>query len=72
MKIRIVAVNLGVSGNNDIVIDLPKGQKCYSLYVFKTSALAKTSVGLSEVDPGDCILISPGIPHYIRAKQGDC
>ena len=72
MKIRIVAVNLGVSGNNDIVIDLPKGQKCYSLYVFKTSALAKTSVGLNEVDPGDCILISPGIPHYIRAKQGDC
>jgi AraC-like DNA-binding protein len=69
MKIRVLSVNLGIRKGKDHFIDKVKGQKCYTLYVFKTSALAKTSIGLSEVDAGDCLLVSPTSPHYLKSKE---
>jgi AraC-like DNA-binding protein len=69
MKIRVLSVNLGIRKGKDHFIDKFKGQKCYTLYVFKTSALAKTSIGLSEVDAGDCLLVSPTSPHYLKSKE---
>jgi AraC-like DNA-binding protein len=69
MKIRVLSVNLGIRRGKDHFIDKVKGQKCYTLYVFKTSALAKTSIGLSEVDAGDCLLVSPTSPHYLKSKE---
>jgi AraC-like DNA-binding protein len=69
MKIRVLSVNLGIQKGKDHFIDKAKGQKCYTLYVFKSSALAKTSIGLSEVDAGDCLLVSPTSPHYLKSKE---
>lgn len=69
MKIRVLSINLDNKKGKDHFIDKPKGQKCYTLYVFKSSALAKTSIGLSEVDAGDCLLVSPTSPHYLKSKE---
>jgi AraC-like DNA-binding protein len=69
MKIRVLSVKLGIQKGKDHFIDKAKGQKCYTLYVFKSSALAKTSIGLSEVDAGDCLLVSPTSPHYLKSKE---
>ena len=69
MKIRVLSVDLGVRQGKDLFIDKAKGQKCYTLYVFKTAALAKTGIGLNEVNAGDCLLVSPCSPHYIKGKD---
>ena len=71
MKIRLLSVDLCVKRGKDHFIDKSKGQKCYTLYVFKSSALAKTNIGLNEVNAGDCLLISPTSPHYIKSKESE-
>ncbi|MBT3638605.1 MAG: AraC family transcriptional regulator [Opitutae bacterium] len=71
MKIRVLSVDLGVRRGKDHFIDKAKGQKCYTLYVFKTAALAKTSIGLNEVNAGDCLLVSPSSPHYLKSKDDE-
>lgn len=69
MKIRILSIDIGAKKDKDTLIDKAKGQKCFTLYAFKSPALAKTSIGLNEVNIGDCLLISPDSPHYIRGKD---
>ena len=69
MKIRIISIDIGVKKEKDSLIDKARGQKCYTLYAFKSTALAKTGIGLNEVNNGDCLLISPDSPHYVRAKD---
>ena len=71
MKIRVLSVDLGVRRGRDHFIDKAKGQKCYVLYVFKSTALAKTDIGLNEVNAGDCLLISPGSTHYLKSKEDE-
>lgn len=71
MKIRVLSVDLGVRRGRDHFIDKAKGQKCYTLYVFKSTALAKTDIGLNEVNAGDCLLISPGSTHYLKSKEDE-
>ena len=37
----------------------------------KSAALAKSSIGLNEVNAGDCLLLSPGSPHYLKSKESE-
>ena len=71
MKIRVLSVDLGVRRGKEHFIDKAKGEKCYTLYVFKCAALAKSSIGLNEVNAGDCLLVSPGSPHYLKSKDSE-
>ena len=71
MKIRVLSIDLGVRRGKEHSIDKAKGLKCYTLYVFKSAALAKSSIGLNEVNAGDCLLISPGSPHYLKSKESE-
>ncbi len=68
MKIRITACDIAVKQKNSDVIDLVKGKRDYTLYFFKSPVLVKTKIGLHDVTAGDCILIAPGYPHYIKNK----
>ena len=71
MKIRILSIDIGIRKESDFLIDKAKGQKCYTLYAFKSAGLAKTKIGLNEINYGDCLLVSPDAPHYIRGKDED-
>ena len=65
MKIRVISVKLEEKVTKTCNIDTPKGVGSYSLFVFKSSGLIKTSIGLSDFNPGDCILIDPTFPHLL-------
>ena len=69
MKIRILSIEIGVTKEKDTLVDKAKGEKSFTLYFFKTAALAKTGIGLSEVNRGDCLLLAPDSPHYLRSKD---
>ena len=71
MKIRVLSVKLEEKVTKASNIDTQKGVGSYSLFVFKSSGLIKTSIGLSDFNPGDCILIDPTFPHYIKCKHHD-
>jgi AraC family transcriptional regulator of arabinose operon len=71
MKIRIVSVDIDKVVPVDNSIDKPKGGNCYTLYVFKSSGLIKTKIGLSDFSPGDCVLLDPSAPVYIKCKHHD-
>jgi AraC-like DNA-binding protein len=68
MKIRITACDIAVKQKNTDIIDIAKGKRDYTLYFFKNPVLVKTKIGLHDVAAGDCILIAPGFPHYIKSK----
>ena len=68
MKIRITACDIAVKQKNSDTIDLAKGKREYTLYFFKSPVLAKTKIGLHDANAGDCILVGPGFPHYIKSK----
>ena len=68
MKIRITACDIAVKQKSTDIIDLAKGKREYTLYFFKNPVLVKTKIGLHDVTAGDCILIAPGFPHYIKSK----
>ena len=68
MKIRITACDVAVKQKATDIIDIPKGKREYTLYFFKNPVLVKTKIGLHDVTSGDCILIAPGFPHYIKSK----
>ena len=68
MKIRIIACDISVKQKDTDLIELVKGRRDYTLYFFKDPVLVKTKIGLHDVDAGDCILIAPGFPHYIKSK----
>ena len=68
MKIRITACDIRVKQKKTDLIDLVKGKRDYTLYFFKSPVLVKTKIGLHDVTAGDCILIAPGFPHYIKTK----
>ena len=69
MKIRIISIEIGVTKEKDTLVDKAKGEKSFTLYFFKTAALAKTGIGLSEVNRGDSLLLAPNSPHYLRSKD---
>jgi AraC family transcriptional regulator of arabinose operon len=71
VKIRILSADIGVCRNKEHFIDKAKGVKNYTFYAFKSPALAKTSIGLNEVNPGDCLLVPPGSPHYLKSKDSE-
>ena len=68
MKIRITACDIAVKQKNTDLIDLVKGKRDYTLYFFKSPVLVKTKIGLHDVTAGDCMLIAPSFPHYIKSK----
>ena len=68
MKIRITACDISVKQKKTDLIDLVKGKREFTLYFFKNPVLVKTKIGLHDVTEGDCILIAPGFPHYIKSK----
>lgn len=68
MKIRITACDIAVKQKSSDTIDIAKGKREYTLYFFKSAVLAKTKIGLSDINAGDCILVGPGFPHYIKSK----
>ena len=68
MKIRIVSL-LQDQKLASHSIDEPKGGRAYSLYFFKSSGLIKTSIGLSDFKQGDCIILDPSFPIYIKGNQ---
>ena len=68
MKIRITACDVSVRQKDTDLIDLIKGKREYTLYFFKSPVLTKTKIGLHDVAAGDCIIMSPGFPHYIKSK----
>ena len=69
MKIRIVSLNKSLSLSTSDTLDLPRGKQNYSLFLFKSEALVKSGDGINDVDPGDCILISPSKPIFIKPKK---
>jgi AraC family transcriptional regulator, arabinose operon regulatory protein len=69
MKIRVLSLETDNSLPQNDSIDKPKGGQCYSLYFFKSSGLIKTSIGLSDFRTGDCILLDPTFPIYVKCKQ---
>lgn len=69
MKIRIVSLNKSVSLKQNDSLDIAKGKQNYSLFLFKTEALVKSDVGINDISPGDCILISPSSPIFIKSKK---
>lgn len=68
MKIRITACDIAVKQKSTDTIDISKGKREYTLYFFKSAVLAKTKIGLHDVNAGDCILVGPSFPHYIKSK----
>lgn len=68
MKIRITACDIAVKQKSSDTIDIAKGKREYTLYFFKSAVLAKTKIGLNDINAGDCILVGPGFPHYIKSK----
>ena len=68
MKIRITACDIGVKQKSTDIINFEKGKKDYTLYIFKSPVLYNSKLGLHEASPGDCMLISPGFPHYLKSK----
>ena len=68
MKIRVLSVDLEKKVTKNNPIDNPRGTSCYTLFVFKSSRLIKTSIGLSDFNPGDCILIDPSFPITSNAN----
>ena len=68
MKIRITACDVSVKQKSTDVINFEKGKNEYTLYVFKSPVLSNTKLGLHEASSGDCMLVSPGFPHYIKSK----
>ncbi len=68
MKIRITACDISVKQKTTDIIDLAKGKREYTLYFFKNTVLIKTKIGLHDVAAGDCVLLAPGFPHYIKGK----
>ena len=71
MKINILSIETSRTNNCEFVIDKPKGVQNYTLYILKTQTLSKTTTGLADMSPGDCLLLGPGIPHYFRGKNGN-
>ncbi len=69
MKIRIVSLNKSLSVKQGDSIDLPKGKRNYSLFLFKSEALVKSNAGINDVNPGDCILISPSSAVFLKPKK---
>ena len=69
MKIRIVSLNKSISLKQNDSLDIAKGKQNYSLFIFKTEALVKSDVGINDISPGDCILISPSSPIFIKSKK---
>ena len=68
MKIRITGCDIDVKQKKTDVIDIANGKREFSLYFFKNPVLIKTKIGLHDVGTGDCVLLSPGFPHYIKSK----
>ena len=68
MKIRITGCDIDVKQKKTDIIDLANGKREFSLYFFKNPVLIKTKIGLHDVGTGDCVLLSPGFPHYIKSK----
>ena len=68
MKIRITACDIAVKQKSSDTIDIAKGKREYTLYFFKSAVLAKTKIGLNDINAGDCILVGPGFPLYIKSK----
>ena len=69
MKIRILSLNKSLSVKQGDSIDLPKGKRNYSLFLFKSEALVKSNAGINDVNPGDCILISPSSAVFLKPKK---
>jgi len=69
MKIRIVSLNKSLSLNPSETLDIPRGKQNYSLFLFKTEALVKSDAGINDIDPGDCILISPSTSIFVKPKK---
>lgn len=69
MKIRIISLRIEDIVKIDCPIDKPKGANAFTLLVFKTSGLIQTTIGLSDFSKGDCILIDPSFPLYIKCKH---
>ncbi len=69
MKIRIVSLNKSLSVKQGDSIDLPKGKRNYSLFLFKSEALVKSNAGINDVNSGDCILISPSSAVFLKPKK---
>ena len=69
MKIRIVSLNKSLSLKQGDSVDLPKGKQNYSLFLFKSEALVKSIAGINDVNTGDCILISPSTPIFLKPKK---
>ena len=59
MKIRILSIDFSKTFQQDQIIDSVKGEKNYTLFIFKSDALVKTEIGLTDVSAGDCLLLSP-------------
>jgi len=68
MKIRIVSLDKNQK-LAESSIDKPKGGNAYSLYFLKSSGLIKTTIGLSDFNQGDCIILDQSFPIYIKGNQ---
>ena len=68
MKIRIVSLNKFLSVKQGDSLDIPKGKQNYSLS-FKSEALVKSNAGINDISSGDCILMSPSAPIFLKPKK---
>lgn len=71
MKVRVSSVDIDKKILKSTTFDEQKGSGSYTLFVFKSSGLIKTKIGLSDFSSGDCILLDPSAPHYVKCKHHD-
>jgi AraC family transcriptional regulator, arabinose operon regulatory protein len=66
MKLHINNCDSSVEHSEGYCVDIPEGSSEYTFLHFLTPALVKTSTGLTEVEPGACVMYSPHNPQYYR------
>ena len=68
MKLQVNDCDISVEHAENDSVDQPKGTREYTFLRFLTKALVKTATGLTAVEPGACVLLSPQQPLYYRGS----
>ncbi|SVB65125.1 uncharacterized protein METZ01_LOCUS217979, partial [marine metagenome] len=69
-KVKLQVSDCAVSAEHSqkYSVDQPEGTNEYTFIHFQGPALTKTASGLTEVEAGACLLLSPQQPHFCRGS----
>ena len=69
VKLQINNCDSSVEHSENHVVDILEGSNEYTFIHFLSPALVKTSSGLTEVEPGACVMYTPQNPQYYRGRE---